>query len=67
MSWCVFPDAKTCFAEQLKILTHPAYAAARAATTPETYITNECRVWSTGVAKGQQVTLIYENHGKQLQ
>jgi hypothetical protein len=71
--WCVFPDAQTCFSEQLKILatakSHGGallYAAALAATTPEDYITAECHVWSTGLAKGQQVTIIYENHGKAL-
>ena len=64
--WCVFPDAQTCFTEQLKILTHPAYVQARAAPSPETYIAAECKVWSTGLAKGQQVTIIYENHGKAL-
>lgn len=60
--WCTFPDMSGCFAEQMKILQEPRYAKAMAATTIEDYITEECRVWSTGILKGQAVLSIYHAH-----
>jgi proteasome lid subunit RPN8/RPN11 len=51
-----------CFAEQMKILQEPRYAKAMAAATPEDYILEECKVWSTGLQKGQQVLSIYHLH-----
>jgi hypothetical protein len=60
--WCIFSSMEDCFREQMKILQEPRYAPAMAATTTEDYITSECRTWSTGLAKGQQVLIIYRAH-----
>jgi len=60
--WCVFPDLAGCFAEQMKILQEPRYAKAMSASTIEDYIIEECRVWSTGILKGQSVLAIYKAH-----
>jgi len=69
--WRVYANPQACFADQLHILATAKnpdgsliYAQALAAETPEDYITAECAKWSTGLAKGQQVTIIYDNHGK---
>lgn len=60
--WCVFASPQECFAEQMKILQEPRYAAAMAATTPENYIMAECRVWSTGILKAEGVLTIWRCH-----
>lgn len=60
--WCVFPSMAACFAQQMKILQEPRYELAMAATTIEDYITKECRIWSTGILKGQAVLQIYHAH-----
>lgn len=65
-SWCVFPTMEDCFREQMKILAETRYQKALAATTPEAYITEECRVWSTGILKGQAVLQVYHAHKADL-
>lgn len=67
--WRVYPDYASCFRDQMHVLQTQkepdgslAYAKALAATDIETYITEECKVWSTGILKGQQVLLEYRAH-----
>jgi hypothetical protein len=65
--WCVFATTDDCFAQQLRILQEARYAGARAAQGPLTYIALECAVWSTGQAKGEIVTQIYQAHASGLE
>lgn len=61
-AWCVFGSFTDCFAEQMRILQHPNFTAAVAATTIEDYIREECKVWSTGILKGVSVLQTYRAH-----
>lgn len=60
--WCAFACMADCFREQVRILQEPRYALAMSATTIEGYIVEECKVWSTGILKGQSVLAIYHAH-----
>jgi hypothetical protein len=60
--WCVFPSLEACFTEQLHILQEPRYAVAADSPTPESYIIAECKIWSTGIMKGQSVLSTYNAH-----
>jgi hypothetical protein len=60
--WCVFESPEACFAQQMIILKEPRYAAAMEASTVESYIIEECSIWSTGILKGQAVLQTYNAH-----
>lgn len=71
--WRVYPVMSECIGDQTHILHTQldstgklAYRDALAATTIETYILNECRVWSTGTRKGSLVLQIYTDYGRLL-
>jgi hypothetical protein len=61
-SWCVFDSFEACFAQQLIILQEARYAAARAATTIDEYISVESGIWSTDKQKGSDVLATYNAH-----
>jgi flagellum-specific peptidoglycan hydrolase FlgJ len=62
-----YPDWSSCFADRLATLQrlsaeYPHYAAALAATDPETYVTEVSKTWSTDTMRAMHVSQIYQDY-----
>lgn len=70
-AWVHYPDVPTCFRERMNTLErlkgeYPHYAAALAAKTPEEYVNEVSRSWSTDPERAAKVLSIYREHGASL-
>lgn len=66
-SWVEYPDWGSCFADRLATLQRlsnafPHYKAALAATSPEAYIAEVSKTWSTDPARGAKCLAIYNEY-----
>jgi flagellum-specific peptidoglycan hydrolase FlgJ len=62
-----YPDWTSCFADRLATLQrlsaeYPPYAAALAASDPETYVTEVSKTWSTDTMRATHVSQIYQDY-----
>jgi flagellum-specific peptidoglycan hydrolase FlgJ len=65
--WKKFPTYTDCLKDRMSILQNDArYKAAVSATTPEDYIAQVSKVWSTDPNRGNLVLGIYKNHAGSL-
>jgi len=74
MAWRVYKTTDDCFRDQMVILTTQRngdgallYQKALDADTPEDYIVEESKIWSTGVLKGAIVLQIYKRYKEVFQ
>jgi len=63
--WVKYPDWATCFADRMATLkrlapVYPHYAAALAAASGTTYVTEVSRTWSTDPKRAEKVLAIYD-------
>jgi flagellum-specific peptidoglycan hydrolase FlgJ len=66
-AWVKFPDVAACFVARMNTLlrlrtNYPHYAAALAAATPERYVEEVSRSWSTNPTRAADCTAIYHAH-----
>jgi flagellum-specific peptidoglycan hydrolase FlgJ len=67
VAWVKYPTLADCFADRMATLRrlsaqYPAYAAALAASSPELYVINVSRSWSTDPARSVKCIEIYDAH-----
>lgn len=65
--WVKYPDLQSCFADRMNTLrslstTYPHYALALAADTPEGYVAEVSRSWSTDPHRAVNCIAIYDAH-----
>ena len=66
-AWVVFPDWQFCFASRMNTLrnlstTYPHYALALASDTPEEYVTEVSKSWSTSPTRAETCIEIFNAH-----
>ena len=66
-SFVKYPDLGSCFADRLSTLqrlapVYPHYAAALAAKTPEDYVTEVSKTWSTDQTRAPHVIAIFQEY-----
>lgn len=66
-AWVKYPDLASCFADRMGTLrtlstTYPHYSLALAANTPEEYVIEVSRSWSTDPERATKCTKIYHAH-----
>jgi len=70
--WVKYPTLDACFADRLMTLTrlanvYPAYRAALAAQTPEDFVTEVSKTWSTDPERATKVILIWRQYVKDFE
>lgn len=66
-AWVEYPDLSSCFADRMNTLrtlsgTYPHYGVALVCDTPEEYVTEVSRSWSTDPARATKCIEIYHAH-----
>lgn len=71
-AWVKYPTLDECFADRLSTLTrlanvYPSYQAALAAQTPEEFVTEVSKTWSTDPERATKVILIWRQYVKDFE
>jgi len=66
-AWIVYPDLRACFADRLATLqrlsnAYPHYKAALEAESPESYVTEVSKTWSTDPKRAEKCLSIYQEY-----